>query len=212
MTTPADSDPITLESLAKGQQQLAKILTDFIAEQREVNAEQRKFNAEQREVNAEQREVNADHTRRLSAISNDLGVVKGGHARTEVLRKASLIATDMGYIYGKNLRRTQIEAIANKCIGLGGDDELKSFRNADLVMEVTDLNGKLHYIAVEVSYTVNKYDAERAIRNAGFLKDATKRESHAAVAGIDILPDAEELVRASNTHWYEIPPREIQPA
>ncbi len=204
MTTPADNNPITLESLAEGQQQLAKILTEFIAEQREVNAEQR-------EVNAEQREVNSDHTRRLSAISNDLGIVKGGHARTEILRKASLIATDMGYIYGKNLRRTQIEAIANKCIG-PSEDELKSFRNADLVMEVTDLNGKLHYIAVEVSYTVNKYDAERAIRNAGFLQDATKRESHAAVAGIDIMPDAEQLVRASNAYWYEIPPREIQPA
>ena len=197
MTTPADNNQPTLESLAEGQQELREILTEFITEQRKFNAEQREFNS--------------DTTSRLSAISNDLGVVKGGHARTEILRKASLIATDMGYVYRKNLRRTQIEAIASKGIGLD-EDELKSFRNADLVMEVTDLNGKMHYIAVEVSYTVNKYDAERAIRNAGFLKDLTERESHAAVAGIDIMPDAEQLVRASNTHWYEIPPREIRPA
>ena len=109
------------------------------------------------------------------------------------------------------MRRTQIEAIASKGIGLN-EDELKSFRNADLVMEVTDRSGKMHYIAVEVSYTVNRYDAERAIRNAGFLKDLTEREAHAAVAGIDIMPDAEQLVRASNVYWYEIPPREIRPS
>ncbi len=123
-----DNDQPTIEDLAAGQRQLTELLTSFIEEQRKVNADTTRFIEEQREVNA-------DTAQRLSAISNDLGVVKGGHARTEVLRKASLIATAMGYTYVKNLRRTEIEAIANKGPHLDAA-ELMSFRNADLIMEV----------------------------------------------------------------------------
>jgi hypothetical protein len=220
-----DNNPPTIEDLAAGQRQLTELLTSFIEEQRKVNADTTRFIEEQREVNAdttrfieEQREVNADTTRaqRLSAfieeISNDLGVVKGGHARTEVLRKASLIATAMGYTYVKNLRRTEIEAIANKGPHLDAA-ELMSFRNADLIMEVRGQDPRTAiYIAVEVSYTVAKYDADRAIRNAGFLKDLTNREAHPAIAGVAILTDAKQQVDDGEVSWYEIPLRDLQPA
>jgi hypothetical protein len=200
-----DNDPTTIEDLAAGQRQLTELLTSFIEEQRKVNADTTRFIEEQREVNA-------DTAQRLSAISNDLGVVKGGHARTEVLRKASLIATAMGYTYVKNLRRTEIEAIANKGPHLDAA-ELMSFRNADLIMEVRGQDPRTAiYIAVEVSYTVAKYDADRAIRNAGFLKDLTNREAHPAIAGVAILTDARRQVDDGEVSWYEIPLRDLQPA
>jgi hypothetical protein len=204
-----DNNPPTIEDLAAGQRQLTELLTSFIEEQRKVNADTTRFIEEQREVNA-------DTAQRLSAfieeISNDLGVVKGGHARTEVLRKASLIATAMGYTYVKNLRRTEIEAIANKGPHLDAA-ELMSFRNADLIMEVRGQDPRTAiYIAVEVSYTVAKYDADRAIRNAGFLKDLTNREAHPAIAGVAILTDAKQQVDDGEVSWYEIPLRDLQPA
>ena len=235
-----DNNPPTIEDLAAGQRQLTELLTSFIEEQRKVNADTTRFIEEQREVNAdttrfieeqrevneeqrkfntnttrfieEQREVNADTAQRLSAISNDLGVVKGGHARTEVLRKASLIATAMGYTYIRNLRRTEIEAIPNNGPHLDLA-QLMSFRNADLIMEVRGQDPRMViYIAVEVSYTVAKYDADRAIRNARFLKDLTNREAHAAIAGVAILTDARRQVDDGEVSWYEIPLRDLQPA
>ena len=120
---------------------------EFNAEQRESNAAQQGFNAAQQEFNAEQREFNADTRERLQTMGNDLGVVKGGYARTEILRKASVIARDMGYVYIKNLRRTQILAIADQASFADIDEAtLDSFRNADLVIEAEDANHqrKLH--------------------------------------------------------------------
>ena len=146
----------------------------------------------------------------LKTVQNDLGVVKGGHARTEVLRKNSLIATDMGYRFVKNLSRRQIETIADK--GTEFDPgELMSFRHADVIMEATDHEGGSHYIAVEVSYTVGENDVRRAIRNAKFLRALTEHNAHAAVAGVDIVPVAKKSVDAGDVHWYRIPPRDIQP-
>jgi hypothetical protein len=125
MTTSND-DPPTLESLTN-------LLTSFIEEQRESNQKTTKqFN-----------KVRSD----LKTVQNDLGVVKGGHARTEVLRKASLIATDMGYRFHKNLRRTQIESIADRGGNRFDANQLMSFRNADLIMEVADQQNRPHYIA-----------------------------------------------------------------
>ena len=169
------------------------------------------FMDEQREVNAEQREVNADTRERLRTMGNDLGVVKGGYERTEILRKASVIAQDMGYYYIKNLRRTQILAIADQAPGDIDAATLASFRNADLIIEAEDANHQRNYIAVEASYTVQPHDLDRAKRNAGLLYDITKIKSHAAVAGVEMNEIAARRAHDSQVHWYRIPPRDMQP-
>ena len=45
---------------------------------------------------------------------------------------------------------------------------------ADLIVEVTDSDGEVCYVAAEASYTVNGRDTERAIRNAGLLTKLTR--------------------------------------
>ena len=42
-------------------------------------------------------------------------------------------------------------------------NELESFRRADLIMEATDEAGESSYIAVEISFTVNGRDTDRAM-------------------------------------------------
>ena len=178
---------------------------EFNAEQRDFNADQRDFNAKQLEFNADQRDFNADTNERLRAMGNDLGIVKGGYARTEILRKASVIARDMGYNYIKNLRRTQILAIADRAATDIDEATLASFRNADLVMEVEDAKHQRNYIAVEASYTVQARDVDRAKRNASLLYDLTEIKSHAAVAGVEMNEIVERQAHANQVHWYTHP-------
>ena len=159
----------------------------------------------------EQRDFNSDTQGRLRVIGNDLGVVKGGYARTEILRKASVIAQDMGYRFVKNLRRSQILHIADKAPGHIDEATLDSFRNADLIMEVKDGRSHTNYIAVEASYTVHIRDVDRAKRNARLLYDFTEVKSHAAVAGVEMNENAERQALDDNVHWYRIPPRDLQP-
>jgi hypothetical protein len=60
---------------------------------------------------------------------------------------------------------------------------MRSFRLADLVMEVANPDGETAYVAVEISFTVNGRDVTRAVRNAGFLSRFTGRPARVAVAG-----------------------------
>ncbi len=190
---------------------LHDLLRRFITRFETFMDEQRETSAEQREFNAEQREFNADTNERLRTMGNDLGIVKGGYARTEILRKASVIARDMGYNYIKNLRRTQILAIADRATADIDEATLASFRNADLVMEVEDAKHQRNYLAVEASYTVQRHDVDRAKRNAGRLYDLTEIKSRAAVAGVEMNEIVERQAHANQVHWYHIPPRDLQP-
>jgi hypothetical protein len=65
------------------------------------------------------------------------------------------------------------------------DSERESFLNADSVLKVKDkVNRLTNYIAVEISYTGQERDSQRALRNAGFLSQFTGRPAHAAVASV----------------------------
>ena len=211
MTTPDES----LHEMLRG---FINRFETFMDEQREVNDRvstsldaQQGFNNRVDMFMDEQREVNADARERLRTMGNDLGVVKGGYARTEILRKASVIAHDMGYNYIKNLRRAQILAIASQATTSIDEAVLSSFRNADLIMEVEDANHQRNYIAVEASYTVQERDVERAKRNAGLLHSFTEIKSHAAVAGVEMNGSTLRQARDLQVHWYRIPHRDLQP-
>ena len=59
----------------------------------------------------------------------------------------------------------------------------RSFRNADLVVEATDGTGT-RYIAMEVSFTADLRDCDRAVRNAGLITRFTGKPAQAAVASV----------------------------
>ena len=149
---------------------------------------------------------------KLDGLMDDISLVKGGHARNETIRNASLIAHRLGYQFISELRQEALIGFAELAKGNGvADNEAESFAKADLVMIAQDANNQPGYIAVEVSFTVDGKDVRRAVRNADYLQKYTGIRAHAAVAGVDILPDAERQVDAGKVHWYEIPKREIQP-
>ena len=103
-------------------------------------------------------------------IRNDLGLLKGGHARNVAERQAGLIVEDLGLEYVRTLAFDDIRSIVR---ALDTSDletnDLRSFRLADLILEATDPQGASCYVAVEISFTVNERDTRRAVRNAGYL-------------------------------------------
>ena len=71
----------------------------------------------------------------------------------------------------------------------------RSFRNADLVIEATD-GTDTRYIAMEVSFTADRRDCDRAIRNAGLITKFTGKSAQAAIASVRNDREAAESVES----------------
>ena len=216
MTASANNNPPTIESLAKNQHRIIDVveaLSDGVATLTGVvttiSDGQKQLNAKLVGTNKKLDSTN----KKLDGLMDDIGLVKGGHARNETIRNASLIAHRLGYQLISELRQEALIGFAElaKADGVPGNDA-ESFAKADLVMIAQDANKQPGYIAVEVSFTIDGNDVRRAVRNADYLRKYTGIQAHPAVAGVDILPDAKRQVDAGKVHWYEIPKRDIQPA
>ena len=215
----------TIQSLAEGQEKLAEglqnltaLVIDFIEEQRQVNEEQRQVNEEQRQVNEEQRQVNEEQRRfnervdrRLDTIQNDIAEVKGGHARTETIRRAEVIASALNLTYERALSAGELADMVRENSDTGvARNELESFAKADLVIKAKDSSFLTNYIAVEISYTADRRDTDRAARNASLLNKFTRRPSHPVIASVRNDHDVQRLIANGAVRWYEIPLRALQ--
>ncbi len=148
---------------------------------------------------------------RVKTIQDDIGTLKGAHARNAAIREASLIAEDMGLKRTKTLTQDDLGALVAR-VDMSGipTNELRSFRRADLMIEATDQDGKKCYIAVEISFTVNGRDTTRALRNARFLTQFTGRRSYAAVAGLRRDDRIHGLIESGEVFWYALDPEVLE--
>ena len=148
---------------------------------------------------------------RVKSIQDDLGPLKGSHARDAALREASIIAEDMGFQRTKTLTQDDLGALLARADTSGiPTNELRSFRRADLIIEATDPNGATCYIAVEISFTVNGRDTARARRNAAFLTKFTGDRSYPAVAGLRQDDRIHGLIDSGEVFWYQLDPEVLE--
>ena len=188
------------QSLAEGQQSLAEgqavMRRDIVGLTGRVDGLDEKFTG---------------MSEKLDGLRDDIGLVKGGHARAEMLRKVSLIADELNYQTVTELPRSTIIALARSALTAGmARNEVESFRNADLILLGQHENGLPGYLAIEVSFTVNASDVRRAMRNAGYLQQYTGLESRPVVAGIEFLPEARREADEGAVHVYPIASRDVQ--
>ncbi len=192
----ADREP-TMQSLAEGQERLASLLAEFMDEQRQFNEEQRQFNART--------------DRRLRTIQDDIAEVKGGHARVETIRRADVIASGLNLIYERTLAAGELEDMVRENLDIGvARNELLSFTKADMVIKAKDSSRLTTYIAVEISYTADQRDTNRAIRNADLLTKFTGRPAHAVVASVKNDDFVNSTIAGGSVRWYEIPMRDLR--
>ena len=112
-----------------------------------------------------------------------MGTLKGDFART-------LSARDLSHMAGNSLPR----------------DAHRSFRNADLVIQATD-GTDTRYIAMEVSFTADRRDCNRAVRNAGLITPFTGKAAQAAVASVRNDREAAEAVESGEVYWHPLEDR-----
>ena len=207
------------------QRQFNDEMRGFRDEQRQINEEQRQFNDEMRRFRDdqhqfndemrgfrdEQRQVNARVDRRLRSIENDIGEIKGGHARAETIRRADIIASAMNLFYERTLSAGELDdMVRENADSAFARNELESFTKADLVIKAKDGSRLTNYIAVEISYTADQRDTGRAIRNAELLTRFTGRPAYAVIASVKNDYAVNDLVGKDVIRWYEIPLRSLQ--
>ena len=165
------------------------------------------FIEEQRQANASLSDFIRRTDARYNTISEELSTLKGGYAVNAALSSAPRIANDLGYQFVSLVPWQEISAFANLAAAAGeSENEVQSFRNADLVLLVQDTYGQPHYLAVEVSYRVAADDIRRANRNAGYLQRFTTMPSLGAVVGVIVTQSLQHEADANNVKCHRIRP------
>ena len=177
----------------------------FVASTEQFNEEQRQFN--------DRVEGFMERTdRRFSRMEGDLSEMKDTHAVSKTAREAPGIAREMGF---RLVRSLTYDDLLEMDIAADTADidtpSLRSFRRADIVIEVVDEDGATHYIAMEVSYTADERDTGRAIRNAGYLTRFTGHPAHPAIASIRNVDEIRDLINSGQVYWYELDDRPPRP-
>ena len=146
-------------------------------------------------------------------LQDDVGELKGSNAIAAALRNPEMIV----FAISEDLKREAvltsqdlIDMIRSKPDIIPQEDKM-SFLEADLVVRAKDGRGEDHYITAEVSYTVGSNDVDRTIRNAGFLRSLTGKQSHAVVVGNHINGTAAMIIEREGIPWYQLRRRETRP-
>ena len=197
---------------------LAQVVAELIVEFREfvrvTNERLAALEHGQQELLEGQQILRVDLDRtvaRLDRLQDDVGWIKGRIIYDIVQKDAGMIAREMGFELVDTLARADLMDMtrANDTSDLARGD-LLSFHRADLVMRAADYDGRIHYIAVEASFTVNGRDSRRALRNAEYIARFTGLPALSAVAGVRSDYDIPPLVETGRLHWYEIPSEDVE--
>ena len=210
-------------------ERLAKFEThveDFIGEQRQFNKEQRQFNKEQRQFNKEQRQFNQHIETEISELrqfnkeqrqfnqrmENSIGELRGNTARQVARAYFMEIAEGMGFrCKGILMRADLVQMLTHSERDDIPHGDRQSFFRADLVVEATDSDGAMHYIAVEASYTADQRDTSRAQRNAALLTRFTGHPAHAAIASVRNVHEIQSLIDDGTVYWHALTPDDFTP-
>ena len=184
----------------------------FVEEQREFNASLTASIEELKEINRAQRDINDRLARNMDRIAHDIGQLRGWFARLNAADFGPVIAMDMGMEFVRNLTRAELVQMAGQAVRSGiPRDSLRSFYNADVIIEATQADASTCYIAVEASYTADHRDADRALRNVEFLTQFTGLPAYPCIVSVrndrELGPD----VLQGNVFWYPIPDQFWEP-
>lgn len=162
----------------------------------------------------QQSALNERLLQRLDRMEGDISGLKGDYARQRTLRDAPGIAEDMGLEYVRTLSERDLAQLARQ--GLDNDslrerrDQLRSFRNADLVIETRD-GVTTRYVAIEISFTADHRESDRAVRNAELLTEFTGATAVPAVASVRNDKYVERQVELGNIFWHPLEDRTPRP-
>lgn len=160
----------------------------------------------------EQRAINARVEKRLQGIADDIGMLKGNVAVRATRDNAERIVEEVLDLHPHSiLSRSELIAMLRPQASEIERTWRHSFYRADLVMRCEANDGTVHYMAAEASYTADRRDSDRALRNAGLLTRCTNAPAHAVVASVRNDHEVQALVDAGKVHWFQLTNRDLTP-
>ena len=146
----------------------------------------------------------------VAQLTRDGAQTRGGHARSEATNDAAIIAMRMGMEFVRVLTSADLIQMAKEAPNVVPSERLESFAKADLVIEGR-VGDATHYNAVEISFTGQESDAERATSNARFIQQLTGCPANPMVASVRYNPSLKDRIDSGRLFWYEIPIRGLEP-
>lgn len=178
---------------------------DFITKQEQFNERVDGFIAKQEQFNDEQRQFNRRVEARFNRIEGDLSHFKNRSSESQVAEEAATIAMAMGFILVRVLGNSDlVQMCRHPNARLLPQNDLVSFTRADLVLEVSNQDGNNQFIAVEISYTADQRDTDRAKRNADYITQFTGQPASAAIASARNDQNIQSLIDDGTVWWYPL--------
>ena len=193
------------------EKQIAELTTRVALLEKRLDDFEKNVNARFDRLEARVDELDQRTERRFQRVFDDLSILRAAHARNAAREQAPSIVEDMGLQWIRNLKVIDIlNMIAGKDTSDIPRNLMRRFRRADLFVETTDAQGETCYVAVEVSYTADERDTDRAITFAGYLNRFTQRNAYPAVASLRMDNRIEWLVESGTVFWYEMIPEDLE--
>ncbi|MYD60755.1 MAG: hypothetical protein F4W91_06915 [Gemmatimonadetes bacterium] len=79
-----------------------------------------------------------------------------------------------------------------------------------MIIEATDHDGQICYIATEISFTTDERDTRRAIRNAAFLTWFTGKLAYVVVAGMSKDERIQGIIESGDVFWYQLESEDLE--
>ena len=142
---------------------------------------------------------------RMDRLENGISDMKGFYTEQKTAQQAEIITSDLNLQWVRILTPVELNRLAlGEAGGQALTDELRSFREADLVIEARDEEGNTQYLAAEVSFTGAIRDTERALRNAELLTRITGHPARAVVASVTNDREAQREIEDKDIHWHHV--------
>lgn len=183
-----------------------RLLDEFAEHRSEFARHQERFMQLADEF-AQHRAEFIEHRRELS---RDLSQVKAGHALYMSSRMGPHFAQELGLWYRRKVEMEELARMTHNRTELTRGQR-KSFNLSDLVFVAAEEDGEECYVVVEVSYTANGRDSQRALEHAGMLTRFTGQRALAAVAATRYDYDLQPLLDSGRLHWLELEVRDLEP-
>ena len=190
------------EQFGKVDQRLERLETDVA----EIRTDVAEIRTDIAELKTDVSEIKTN----VAQLTRDGAQTKGGHAKSEATKDAAIIAMRMGMEFVRVLTTIDLIHMANEMPNVVPPERLESFAKADLVIEGR-VGDATHYNAVEISFTGQENDAERATSNARFIQQLTGCPANPMVASVRYNPSLKDRIDAGRLFWYEIPIRDLEP-
>ena len=154
---------------------------------------------------ANQEQFNERVEARFDRMEGDFSYFKNRFSESQVVKEAATIAMVTGFTLKRvvgNSDLVQMCRDTNARALRRGD--LMSFTQADLVLEVSDEEDGHQFIAVEISYTADRRDTDRARRNADYITRFTGQPALAVVASVRNDQMTQRLIDEGVVSWYRL--------